>query len=115
MSGVNSQTIAAETISCFITALSCGPLFVEIVTGCSIDRVGKYNDPIPIYPNFSENPQYNNEGYPFVTEMQDTCVYYDGSKTQEFCRACSYFQAEEDLIGTCRCPKNEKYIEGDKK
>ena len=51
-----------------------------------LDRVGKYNDPIPIYPNFLENPQYNNEGYPFVTEMQDTCVYYDGSKTQEFCR-----------------------------
>ena len=69
-----------------------------------LDRVGKYNDPIPIYPNFLENPQYNNEGYPFVTEMQDTCVYYDGCKTQEFCSACSYFQAEDDLIGTCRCP-----------
>ncbi len=74
------------------------------------DRVGKYNDPIPIYPNFLAKPQYNNEGHPFVTEMQDACTYYDGSKTQDFCRACSYFRGDDDLIGICTCPKMKKNI-----
>ena len=72
------------------------------------DRFGKYNDPIPIYPDFLESPQYNSEGFPFVTEMQDACTHYDGSKTQDFCRACSHFQSENDLIGICTCSKMKK-------
>ncbi len=74
------------------------------------DRVGKYNDPIPIYPNFLAEPQYNNEGYLFVTEMQDACNYYEGIPNQDFCRACSHFRGEDDLIGVCTHHKTRKNI-----
>lgn len=73
-----------------------------------MDRLGKYNDPIPIYPNFLAEPQYDCDGYPFVTEMQDSCSHYNGVPSQDFCRACSHFQGADDLIGICRCPKLKK-------
>ena len=71
------------------------------------DRLGKYNDPIPIYPNFLERPQYDNEGYPFVTEMQDICEHFDGKLLVDICCGCSYFEKGQDLIGICRCPKRK--------
>ncbi len=73
-----------------------------------MDRISKYNDPIPIYPDFLENPQYNNEGYPFVTEMQDTCEYFKGKMLVDICCGCSHFEKGDDLIGICRCEKKKK-------
>ena len=52
------------------------------------DRFGKYNDSIPIYPNFSENPQYNIRGEPFVTQMQDVCEHYEAQRDGDSCHAC---------------------------
>lgn len=71
------------------------------------DRVGKYNDPIPIYPNFLAKPQYNNEGYPFVTEMQDICEEFDGKMLVDICCGCTYFEKGNDLIGICKCPRKK--------
>lgn len=72
------------------------------------DRYGKYNDPIPIYPNFSAQPQYNNEGQPFITEMQDICKNFKGSIMVDICCGCSYFQKKDDMIGICLCIANRK-------
>lgn len=69
------------------------------------DRFSKYNDPIPIYPNFLEKPQYNSEGYPFVTEMQDTCEHFEGKMLVDICCGCSHFKKGDDLIGICQCEK----------
>lgn len=72
------------------------------------DRFGKYNDPIPIYPNFTENPQYNIRGEPFVTHMQDMCEHYEGRRNSDSCHTCIYYKECEDLLGVCRCVKNRK-------
>ena len=69
------------------------------------DRISKYNDPIPIYPDFLENPQYNKEGYPFVTQMQDICENFTGKMLVDICCGCSHFKKGDDLIGICSCEK----------
>ncbi len=71
------------------------------------DRTGKYNDPVPIFPNFKVKPLYTDEGYPFVTHMQDACEWYSGNIKTESCYSCAYFQQGEDLIGLCKCWKNK--------
>lgn len=72
------------------------------------DRISKYNDPIPIYPDFIKEPLYNNEGQPFVTEMQDVCEHFKGKMLVDICCGCSYYKKGDDLIGTCTCVKNRK-------
>ena len=37
------------------------------------DRYSKYDEPIPIFPDFIKYPIYDEEGYKFVTHMQDIC------------------------------------------
>ena len=65
--------------------------------------------PMPIYPDFKENPQYTKDGFPFVTKMQDACKYYKG-KIQRFsdCAECEYYKHGADLIGICICSQNIK-------
>ena len=77
------------------------------------DRFSKYNDPIPIYPDFIKNPLYNDEGQPFATEMQDVCKHFDGKMLVDICCGCSYFEKGDDLIGICRCKHNKKRNKGE--
>lgn len=72
------------------------------------ERYGKYNDPIPIYPNFIAKPEYTDDGIPFVTKMQDICQHYQGKATGDSCAQCAHFQKGDDLIGLCRCPHNQR-------
>ncbi len=72
------------------------------------DRVSKYNEPIPIYPNFISEPRYDNKGRPYVTEMQDVCEHYDGKPYVDICNGCTHYQRGDDLIGVCTCVKNRK-------
>ena len=72
------------------------------------DRTGKYNDPIPIYPNFKQQPKYTKEGYAFVTQMQDACKRYKGKDKEDGCHSCLYFKKGEDLLGICFCKENKK-------
>lgn len=67
------------------------------------DRIGKYSYPIPIYPDFLQNPRYNKEGYRYVTEMQDTCEHFEGKLLVDICCGCSHFKKGDDLIGLCLC------------
>ena len=72
------------------------------------DRYSKYNDPIPIYPDFIKNPTFTKEGFPLVTLMQNQCKYYVGNKNSESCHGCRYLQIIEDLFGICTCPYNNQ-------
>ena len=72
------------------------------------ERHSKYNEPIPIYPNFNEKPQYSKCGKKFVTQMEDKCKYYDGDKNHDSCNKCKYFISKEDLIGLCNHNLNKQ-------
>lgn len=72
------------------------------------DRFGKYNDPIPVYPDFTRAPIYNKEGKPFATEMQDKCPMYQGKPHGDGCNTCIYYEKCEDLLGICQCEKNKR-------
>ena len=71
------------------------------------DRQSRYDEPIPIYPDFVEVPEYTEDGYPFVTGIQDTCSHFSGKHAEDGCHGCKYYQAGDDLIGVCRCSKNK--------
>lgn len=78
------------------------------------DRVSKYNDPIPIYPDFIKEPKYNEKGQPFVTEMQDVCEHFKGRLLVDICCGCSHFKKGDDLIGVCLCEKKKRCRKGEK-
>ena len=65
-------------------------------------------EPVPIYPDFKSSPEYTEDGYPFVTQMQDICQYGKSKFPDGICVDCKYFKQCDDLIGICKCPKNRK-------
>lgn len=65
------------------------------------ERESRYNDPIPIYPDFKRAPRYSEEGYPFVTAMQDACEDFRGRDPESGCYGCSHFRHGEELLGIC--------------
>ena len=73
------------------------------------DRHTQYAEPMEIYPNFIKEPQYTDEGIPFVTAIQIPCDYYYGKLTDNStCEECSYYRPGEELLGICTCPKNKR-------
>ena len=73
-------------------------------------------EPMPIYPDFLSRPIFTNDGYPFVTKMQDGCRHYNGklSKSPE-CAECKYYRQGKDLIGICSLETNKLSREEEKK
>lgn len=65
-------------------------------------------EPVPIYPDFKEKPEYTDEGYSFVTAMQDICPRFDGEDESLGCFGCKHYAAGDDLIGICKCQENRK-------
>ena len=66
-------------------------------------------EPTPLYPNFTEHPQYTKEGVPFALAYGEVCEHYSPTQQEsedEWCACCSHFDQREDVIGLCRCPKN---------
>lgn len=72
------------------------------------DKYSKYNEPIPIFPNFVTNPIYTTEGYPLVTKMQNKCNHYISDIKSDECFGCKYLKEVEDLIGICICSHNRR-------
>lgn len=64
-------------------------------------------EPIPIYPDFLKEPIYTADGRPFVTAMQDVCGEYSGSGNDNVCFSCEHYEAGEELIGICKCPRKK--------
>ena len=69
------------------------------------ERESAFGEPTPIYPCFSIDPEYTDEGYPFVTQMQSLCEHGDSRFPDGCCVDCSHFCHGEDLIGVCKCKK----------
>ena len=75
------------------------------------DRQSPLCDPVVIYPDFTKEPVYTDEGTPFVTMMQDACKSYKGDTKRTpdtTCDECKYFQCGEDWIGICKCVLRRK-------
>jgi len=67
-------------------------------------------EPIPIYPDFERYPEHTEEGYPFVTQMQELCEHGESEISDAYCADCKYYKHGEDLIGICTCEKNKNKI-----
>ena len=65
-------------------------------------------EPIPIYPDFRENPMYTDRGYPFVTQMQELCIHGTSKFEDGCCADCKYYRHGDELIGICTNTKNKK-------
>ena len=77
------------------------------------DRENPLAEPMPIYPNFIENPVYTDEGIPFVTAMQDPCKHYKSKRgkkrdVDDTCADCIHYEKCDELLGICLCSKNKK-------
>ena len=78
------------------------------------DRYSKYNEPVAIYPDFLANPEYTDDGIPFVTAMQDICKHFKlkDKKWDEgidnSCFNCIHYEKCDELIGVCRCKARRK-------
>ena len=68
--------------------------------------------PIPIYPDFCENPVYTEDGYPFVTQMQAACDRFGDGREDRFCVDCPHYRDGEDLIGICLCEERKHRRDG---
>lgn len=90
------------------------PIYYGYYEEC--DRVNPAVEPMPIYPDFITEPQYTQEGFPFVTKMQTACAHYRGrSAKEQDCADCEYYKHGDELLGICICMKNrvEPIEEGD--
>ncbi len=83
------------------------PLYYGYYEEC--ERQNPEIDPMPIYPDFLKEPRYTDDGFPFVTKMQDACKHYNG-KTGKYndCAECACYLHGDELIGICICPKNKQ-------
>ena len=66
------------------------------------ERHHRENEPIPIYPDFEQDPVYTDEGFPFVTQMQNLCPHGESLQKEAFCIDCPHFCHGEELIGICK-------------
>ncbi len=65
-------------------------------------------DPVPIFPNFRENPRFTEMGNPYTRADQDICECYEPKPKvsgEDWCNDCIHFRKGEDVIGTCQCDK----------
>ena len=75
------------------------------------DRQSPLCDPVVIYPDFTKEPVYTDDGTPFVTMMQDACRSYKGDAKRTVdttCADCKYFERGEEWFGVCRCKQRKK-------
>lgn len=74
------------------------------------EEIDRHHEPMEIYPDFVKNPVYTNDGFPFVTLMQEPCEHYKkkGTDSDKECGSCKYMERGEELIAVCRCKKKRK-------
>ena len=76
------------------------------------DRNNQFAEPMEIYPDFLKQPQYTDEGIPFITAIQSPCSYFAGNRdANSICEDCAHYLHGEELLGTCTCPQNQKPME----
>ncbi len=73
------------------------------------DRYAQRAEPMEIYPNFIDDPQFTDEGIPFATAMQVTCEHYQGKVYEDsVCDNCIFYKPCDELLGVCRCKARRK-------
>jgi hypothetical protein len=74
------------------------------------EEIDRHNEPMGIYPDFLKVPVYTDDGFPFVTHMQSPCDHYmkKGKDADKDCSTCAYMEQGDELIGICKCKKNQK-------
>ncbi len=67
-------------------------------------------DPVEIYPDFIKNPIYTNDGFPFVTLMQEPCEHFKKLTDDPDCDCsnCKHMERGDELIAVCRCDSRRK-------
>ena len=65
---------------------------------------------ILIYPDFTEKPEYTDEGYPFTISMKEGCIHFASESSDENtykdCGLCKWFHnggVQNAAIGICTC------------
>lgn len=77
------------------------------------DRLGRYAEPMEIYPDFIKRPQYTENGNPFITAIQNPCQNFSGRRDDNStCEECAYYRHGEELLGICTCPLNQMDMGG---
>lgn len=75
------------------------------------DRQNPICEPAVIYPDFTREPLYTDDGKPLVTIIQDACVSYKGERNKTpdtTCAECNYFLRGEEWFGVCTCKARQK-------
>jgi len=75
------------------------------------DRHNRYAEPVEIYPDFIKQPQYTDEGHPFITAIQSPCKYFHGRMDENStCEECAHYRHCEELLAICDCPENKQCV-----
>jgi hypothetical protein len=77
----------------------------------------------PAYPDFEERPEYTEEGQPFATAEQESCLHCKpnavGKPPPGDCGGCAWFYREQtpcDPIGICMCEaRRREYKSGEER
>lgn len=72
------------------------------------ERENELCEPVPIYPDFLKTPAYTENGYPFVTKMQELCGFGSSKFKEGCCADCPHYRHGEDMIGICGCEENRR-------
>lgn len=73
------------------------------------DRLNRYAEPVEIYPDFIKQPQYTDDGCPFITAIQSPCEHFHGKRDENStCEECSHYKHCEELLAICTCSENRQ-------
>lgn len=73
------------------------------------DRHTLFAEPMEIYPDFVKEPQYTEDGIPFVTAIQGPCENFSGRMDDNSaCEDCSFYRSGEELLGICTNPNRKR-------
>lgn len=76
------------------------------------DRYSKYPEPIEVFPDFIKNPVYTDDGYAFITAIQEPCHFFKKARDiNDRCRDCVHYEVGEELIGLCKHRARRKFAE----
>ena len=63
-------------------------------------------DPVPIFPDFKQNPVYTQDGFRIVSLIQLPCKEYcpkNISERNDWCGDCIHYDGDKNEIAVCRC------------
>ena len=74
------------------------------------EREGRYNEPMPIYPDLTKERISTDDGNLIVTAIQEVCDSFSGKKDADVdgCIDCQFYAHCDDLFGVCLHPNQKK-------